>query len=180
MGQKNHAKKLTNKKALKLFSYKCDPRILIISVCRPIKLPSNWLRYDICCGDGTGIKLGSLPCELPCWFFCCCAAKHWRVRTNTPSSSFSSISYMANVCSNVRVGTATYGKGLVQFCTFIPYFWRYFMLFVVIHHTVGFQASSDLRGRGRKTKNTHYNYRKTKKERKKKHLAPDGAKRVKK
>lgn len=104
------------------------------------KLPSNWLRYEICCGEGTGMRLGSFECEPACWFFCCCAAKHCSVRTNTPSSSFSSISFVANFRTSCRF---TVSNSLL------------------FHHTLGFQASSVLRGRG-KTKNTHYNYRKNK------------------
>lgn len=95
------------------------------------KLPSNWLRYEICCGEGTGMRLGSFECEPACWFFCCCAAKHCRVRTNTPSSSFSSISFVANFQTGRRF---TVSNSLL------------------FHHTLGFQASSVLRGRGENKK----------------------------
>lgn len=70
-------------------------RLVFGCFCMVSSWPSNVFKYWICCGDGTGIKLGSLfvnvelvlaedtDVDMPC--FCC--AKDCKVRPNIPSES---------------------------------------------------------------------------------------------
>ena len=69
--------------------------------------PSNVFRYWICCGDGTGIKFGSLFA----WFGCCCCfccAIDCSVRQYMPSTENSTILYFNRTC--------TCAEGHIQSC----------------------------------------------------------------
>ena len=60
--------------------------------------PSNVFRYWICCGEGTGIKFGSLFA----WFGCCCCfccAIDCSVRQYMPSTENSTIQYFNGICT---------------------------------------------------------------------------------
>lgn len=70
-------------------------RLVLGCFCIISSCPSNVLRYWICCGEGTGIRLGSLTTPLvgvveqdvvDVLMFCFCCAMDWSVRPNIPST----------------------------------------------------------------------------------------------